>query len=116
MKLNVGFAGFVALAGMAVSASGQVFSSTAVPAGISDNSLTIIVDNKPVLILLGHTNWINSIDCLTMRDGSLLVATGSSDRTVRIWKVALEMGDVRILASTKVLGSLRAIAPILMPR
>lgn len=42
MKLNVGFAGFVALAGMAVSASGQVFSSTAVPAGISDNSLTTV--------------------------------------------------------------------------
>ena len=57
--------------------------------GTSDNMLDVIIDMKVVLSLPGHTNWINTIDNMPLDDESVLVATGSSDRTIRIWKVAL---------------------------
>ncbi|PJF17379.1 hypothetical protein PSACC_02869 [Paramicrosporidium saccamoebae] len=56
-------------------------------AGLGDSQLAVLMDSRIVLRLGGHSNWINSIDCIVV-DGVLYFATGSSDRTVRVWKVS----------------------------
>lgn len=57
--------------------------------GLSDNSLAIVINgNQVALTVSGHTNWVNSISILAIDESSLLAATGSSDRTIRIWKFA----------------------------
>ena len=65
--------------------------------GTSDNLISVIVQGKVVLSLAGHSNWINSIDTLRQVNGALLVATGSSDRSVRIWRVAPKIKESREL-------------------
>jgi elongator complex protein 2 len=73
--------------------------------GLSDNTLTIVVNNKAILSLPGHTNWINTIDVKSLEGKGLLVATGSSDRTVRVWKIA------PLLDPKSQTGLLEVIAP-----
>lgn len=57
-------------------------------AGLSDNKLVVIHDSRMVLALAGHTNWINSMDAVRGTDQSLCILTGSSDRTIRVWRLA----------------------------
>jgi len=35
--------------------------------------------------LTGHTGWVSSLAALTLADGRCLLASGSSDQTVRLW-------------------------------
>lgn len=65
---------------------------TVIFAGLSDNHIAVIVGMQIVLRVSGHGNWVNSMDCTpfyTKDDApSLLLATGASDRSVRVWKIS----------------------------
>jgi WD40 repeat protein len=37
------------------------------------------------VVLTGHTNWVTSVATVPLPDGRTLLATGSNDRTVRLW-------------------------------
>lgn len=41
-------------------------------------------------MLSGHTDSVNSVNIRDFPDGSLLVASASSDKTVRLWKRAAQ--------------------------
>ncbi|WP_309114626.1 hypothetical protein, partial [Saccharothrix sp.] len=45
--------------------------------------------------LTGHTDWVNAVAAVPMPDGHTLIATGSSDTTVRLWDPATgtQVGD-----------------------
>lgn len=65
----------------------RIGTNTVIYAGLSDNRLVVIHQSKMCLSLPGHTNWINSIDALVI-DQDLFILTGSSDRTIRVWRVS----------------------------
>lgn len=64
--------------------NGGAESRLVVFAGISDNSVSVIVPGHECHTLVGHLNWIHSLSIHRGAHG-LWLASGSSDRTVRVW-------------------------------
>lgn len=54
-----------------------------------ENTETKIVDFKQAAVLAGHENWVKSIVIKQQADGEFLIASGSLDRYIRLWKLAL---------------------------
>ncbi|XP_068222303.1 elongator complex protein 2-like isoform X1 [Palaemon carinicauda] len=53
-----------------------------------------LCDYFPEAVLNGHEDWVTSLDIMREDNGGLLLASGSKDSSVRVWKVwVLEKGD-----------------------
>ncbi|XP_068222262.1 elongator complex protein 2-like [Palaemon carinicauda] len=53
-----------------------------------------LCDYFPEAVLNGHEDWVTSLDIMQEDNGGLLLASGSKDSSVRVWKVSvLEKGD-----------------------
>jgi WD40 repeat protein len=58
--------------------------------------------------LTGHTHWVEAAAAVPLRDGRILLATGSVDETVRLWDPATGAGLKRL----PVYAAVRALSPI----
>ncbi|KAI4502559.1 hypothetical protein M0802_002471 [Mischocyttarus mexicanus] len=56
----------------------------------TQNSKTTDLNFEKVQILLGHEDWIRCIDITDDVEGNLLIATGSQDATIRLWKISVD--------------------------
>lgn len=62
--------------------------------GLSDNSIAVLTGGRVRLGLVGHTNWVNSLACTASPGGnSIWLASGSSDKTIRVWKLSSDAGQ-----------------------
>ncbi|XP_043668113.1 probable elongator complex protein 2 [Vespula pensylvanica] len=53
------------------------------------NSKTTDLNFEKAQILLGHEDWIRCIDITNDIEGNILIATGSQDATIRLWKISI---------------------------
>jgi WD40 repeat protein len=63
--------------------------------------------------LTGHTDWVEAVAAVPLPDGRILLATGSADRTVRLWDptTGTPVGD----PLTGHTGGVRAVAAVPLP-
>ncbi|XP_054712715.1 elongator complex protein 2-like [Uloborus diversus] len=66
--------------------------------GGDDDKIHLYLQNDsnqffPVLKLHGHEDWIHSLDVLKESENSLLLASGSQDSYIRMWKISKKLSD-----------------------
>uniref|UniRef100_A0A2P2HZW5 Elongator complex protein 2 n=1 Tax=Hirondellea gigas TaxID=1518452 RepID=A0A2P2HZW5_9CRUS len=44
---------------------------------------------EEVAVLPGHQDWVTAIDAITLRNGDVMVASGSKDGGIRVWRLQL---------------------------
>ncbi|KAK2584060.1 hypothetical protein KPH14_006508 [Odynerus spinipes] len=55
----------------------------------SQSSKTTDLDFEKVQVLVGHEDWIRCIDITNDTAGNILIATGSQDTMIRLWKISV---------------------------
>ncbi|MEW1912360.1 hypothetical protein AB0442_28640, partial [Kitasatospora sp. NPDC085895] len=63
--------------------------------------------------MFGHDHPVRAVVAFAGPDGQPLLATGSADRTVRIWDMATRQCQLRMVTTShiRVLGTLRGLKP-----
>ncbi|XP_046816930.1 probable elongator complex protein 2 [Vespa crabro] len=62
----------------------------------TQSSKTTDLNFEKAQILLGHEDWIRCIDITKDIEGNILIATGSQDATIRLWKISIHKEEKSI--------------------
>lgn len=62
----------------------------------TQSSKTTDLNFEKAQILLGHEDWIRCIDITNDIEENILIATGSQDATIRLWKISVDKEDKSI--------------------
>ena len=70
--------------------------------GYSDKTIKIWVigEKKPICVLDGHQDWINSLADISDNELILKIASGSYDKTVRKWEIELDFDNHQVIKSS----------------